>query len=586
MITAESNRSPQRFLGICAARGMTTGPCFLIRETALTYSRQVCSDAAADIARFEKALDKSEQELLDLQSRLDEEGAKDEARIFQAHTLFLRDESLREKTVEAVRGGLNVEAAWMDAIEYFANQIASLSDPVFAARSADVRDVGQRVLARLLGIDTSLDLFLREPSVVVARDLAPSQTAGLDRSLVRGFCTAEGGPSSHTAILAKALGVPAIVGLGKDILEIESGIILLVDASRGELIANPSGDLLAEFRTRMNQHVHIAENEMVEAQALAFTKDKSRVEVVANVGSREDAIAAIRQGAEGIGLLRTEFLYLNRREAPSEEEQLAKYAAIFDIMGQRPIVVRTLDVGGDKDIPYLRLEREANPFLGLRAIRLCLDQPDFFKSQLRAILRASQGHDVRIMFPMIATIDELRAAKRIYAEATREVTSVGYPITGRIQLGIMVEIPSTVIMADQFAREVDFFSIGTNDLTQYTMAADRGNTHVAHLADACHPAVLRQIRQVIVEGHRAGIWVGLCGGLGGDPTGIPILLGMGLDEFSMAPSEIPHAKAILREWTKSEAGKVAAAVLNLDSAEKVRAYVVSASGDTNRKISH
>ena len=251
-------------------------------------------------------------------------------------------------------------------------------------------------------------------------------------------------------------------------------------------------------------------------------------------------------------------------------------------MGDRPTVVRTLDVGGDKEIHYLNLAPEANPCLGSRAIRLCLDQPELFKTQLRAILRASPGRDVRIMFPMIATLDEVRSAKRIFQEARQEVVRAGHPIAERIQLGIMVEIPSTVVLADQFAKEVDFFSIGTNDLTQYTMAADRGNTHVAHLTDPCHPAVLRQIKRVVEEGHKAGIWVGLCGELGGDPAGIPVLLGLGLDEFSIAPSTIPHAKAMLREWTRRDASQVAAAVLDLDSAEKVRAYVQSASSDTAR----
>jgi phosphoenolpyruvate-protein phosphotransferase len=585
VISPASNRLTKRFLGISAARGMAAGPCALVSEAVTAYTRHACEEPSAEIARFESALNASEKELLSLKQSLEKRGANDEAEIFQAHVLFLRDESLQEKTVEAVRAGVNVEAAWMDAVEYFANQLAALPDPVFSARSADVRDVGQRVLRHLLGIDMSPGSVLKQPSVVVARDLAPSQTVGLDRSLLMGFCTAEGGPTSHTAILAKALGLPAIVGLGREILEIESGTMLLVDAGKGELIADPTAELLAEFQTQAAQQSNIAGRELAQSHSVARTRDAVRVEVVANVGSREDALEAIRLGAEGIGLLRTEFLYLNRRESPSEEEQVANYAAIFDIMGQRPIVVRTLDVGGDKEIPYLRLGTEANPFLGWRAIRVCLDRPDFFKRQLRAILRASQGHDVRIMFPMIATLDEVSAAKGLFGEAKAEVLGAGYSIAESFQLGIMVEIPSTVVLADRFARQVDFFSIGTNDLTQYTMAADRGNNHVAHLTDPCHPAVLRQIKRVIEEGHKAGIWVGLCGELGGDPAGIPILLGLGLDEFSIAPSAIPHAKAILREWTMSDARQVAAAVLDLDSADQVRVHVAGASRDAQGSLS-
>ncbi len=577
MTTPASDRPGRRFHGIPAARGMTAGPCALVQDTPVAYARHACDNPIEELKRLDQALNESEQELQALEKSLAERGANEEAQIFQAHAMFVRDESLLDQTRQAVEGGSNVEAAWMDAVDYFAGQIASLPDPVLSARSADVRDVGKRVLAHLLGRAAGPELVLKEPSVIIARDLAPSQTAGMDRSLVLGFCTAEGGPTSHTAILAKALGLPAIVGLGNAILDIEPGTQLMVDADAGELIANPDAASLAEFRERSAAYAERAEREANQAQAPAVTKDGTRVEVVANVGSREDAAFAIKQGAEGIGLLRTEFLYLDRRDAPGEEEQLRNYADIFRTMEWRPVVVRTLDAGGDKEIPYLRLEPEANPFLGWRAIRLCLGEPELFKRQLRAILRASPGHDIRIMFPMVATLDEVRAAKRIFAEARQAVIDDGHPVAEHIQLGIMVEIPSAVVLADRFARQVDFFSIGTNDLTQYTLAADRGNKRVAHLGDPCHPAVLRQIKHVIEEGHAAGIWVGLCGELAGDPEGIPILLGLGLDEFSMAPSAIPQAKAVLRQWTAGDARNLAGAVLELDSAEQVRSFVQKAS---------
>lgn len=565
----------KRFRGTIAARGMASGRCVLLQEQDSVYLRSQSEDPAAELERLNRALCESESELTGLREKLEREGALDEAQLFDAHILFLQDESLKEKVVAAVRGGLNVEAAWMDGIDYFAKTIAALPDATLSARSADVWDAGRRVLGHLQGKAASPAIALTEPSIIVARDLAPSQTAGLDREMVRGFCTVEGGPNCHTAILAKALGLVALVGLGEEILELEPGSLLLVDGNEGELIANPSSQVLSEFQVRAAQSAALAKEELANAHSPAVTRDGRRIEIVANIGSREDALDAVELGAEGVGLLRTEFLYLNRQTAPDEAEQRRNYAAIFEVMGARPVVVRTLDIGGDKDVPYLDMGKEANPFLGWRAIRICLDKPEFFKLQLRALLAASKGHDIRIMFPMIATLGELRAAKKLLSEARESVIADGYAIASHIQIGIMVEIPSTVVLADRFAREVDFFSIGTNDLTQYTMAADRGNERVTYLGDPCHPAVLAQIKRVIEEGHKVGIWIGLCGELAGDPDGIPILLGLGLDEFSMAPSAIPTAKAIIRRWSMAGARQLAAAVLVLDSAEQVRAYVQS-----------
>lgn len=414
---------------------------------------------------------------------------------------------------------------------------------------------------------------LTTPSIILARDLTPSDTVRLDKSLVLGFCTAGGGPTSHTAILAKALSLPAIVGLGSELLDLSDGTPLLVDGERGEVIADPSDATRQEYENRRLRTTATKKAELEMAHEPAITQDGHQVEIVANVGNSEDAHFALLQGAEGIGLLRTEFLYLDRQSAPNEDEQLAAYDSILDVMENRPVVVRTLDVGGDKELPYLDLGKETNPFLGWRAIRMCLDQPNFFKIQLRALLRASPGHDLRIMFPMIATIDEVRRSRTLLNEARDEVEAAGHPCADRIQVGIMVEVPSVAVLADIFAHEVDFFSIGTNDLTQYTMAAERTNEKVAHLGDACHPAVLRQIKRVLDAAHGQGIWVGLCGELAGDPEAAPILLGLGLDEFSMAPSSIPHAKTIIRSWTLKQAQQLASHVLDLDSAAAVREYV-------------
>ena len=566
--------SPCRSLkGIAAAPGLAAGPAAVWYEESLSIPRRTDSDPLTENHRLDQARKAVGEEIAELRRKVANEAGEAEAAIFDAHGMFLTDTSLLQRTSQELERGLNAEAAWMDAIEHFAGQLASLPDPTLSARAADVRDVGQRVLRTLLGRSALPGLALKKPSVIVARDLAPSQTVSLEKRLVLAFCTAEGGPTSHTAILSRALGLPAVVGLGHDILEVAEGATLLVDGDRGEAILEPDERSLQAFNERGRQARQKAEAEQARASEPAVTRDGHRVEIVANVGSSADAETALACGAEGIGLLRTEFLYLDRQVGPSEAEQGFAYDSILDIMGQRPVVVRTLDVGGDKSLPYLDLGHEANPFLGWRAIRMCLDRPDFFKTQLRALLRSGAGHDLRIMFPMVSTLEEVRKAKVLLAEAQDEAQAAGHPVAEGVQVGIMVEVPSVAVLADRFASEVDFFSIGTNDLTQYTMAAERTNNRVAHLSDALHPAVLRQIQRVIAAGHEAGIWVGVCGELAGDPEGVPVLLGLGLDEFSMAPPLIPRAKAILRRWTLTEARQLAEEALKLDTAGGVRELV-------------
>lgn len=562
--------------GVPASNGIAIGPAFLFAEEDLTYARRSIDDLDGEWSRLEAALAAARDELAELQQQAAEKVGAAEAAIFEAHALFLDDPDLLETArnwLETLR--MNIETAWMQASEEVAAQLDAMEDEYFRARAADVRDVARRVLRILLG-RPSQEVKLHQPSIVVARDLTPADTVHLDKSLVLAFCTAAGGATSHTAILAKALGLPAVVGVGDKLLSLRSGTRMIIDGGSGKVILHPDGETERIYRARWERANQEAGLEKEAAWQPVVTRDGRQVEVVANIGSVEEAATALEFGAEGVGLLRTEFIYLSRDHAPDEEEQLAAYRAILAVMGSHPVVARTLDVGGDKELPYLDLGHEANPFLGVRAIRMCLERPDLFRTQLRALLRASPGHDLRIMFPMIATLEEVRQARAFLADVRAELEAEGKPVAEQCQVGIMVEIPSVAAMADHFARQVDFFSIGTNDLTQYTMAADRTNQKLAHLTDACHPAVLRQIRQVIDAGHAAGIWVGLCGELAGDPDAAPVLLGLGLDEFSMAPSSIPRAKRILRQWSQAAARQLAEQALALDSAEAVRQLVRAA----------
>ena len=560
--------------GIAASRGIAIGPAFRFQKADLCIECSTVQDPSAEWARFQTAIETACEQLTDVCAKAEIECGAEDAAIFQAHALMLEDPDLLDTVRTAIEEQcINAETALNTATEMYVQLLESLDDEYLSARAADVRDVADRVLRILLGVAESPTSGLTTPSIILACDLTPSDTILLDKSLVLGFCTVEGGPTAHTAILARGLGLPAVVGVGPDLLEIADQATLILDGHAGTLVAEPDEETVATYQVHQAAVAEVLTQAREQAHEPAITRDGHRVEVVANVGNVEGAQTALEAGAEGVGLLRTEFLYLERDRLPGEEEQYGAYRAIADLFGDRPVILRTLDVGGDKDLPYLDLPQETNPFLGLRAIRICLARPELFKPQLRAALRAGVGRNLKIMFPMVATVAEVRVARSVLEECRAELLAEGKPAAERMEIGIMVEVPAAALMADRLAVEVDFFSIGTNDLSQYTMAADRVNASVAPLASGFQPAVLRLVRDVVAAAHARGKWVGLCGELAGEPLAIPILLGLGLDEFSMNPPAIPPAKQIIRALTLDQAQKVARAALELDSPDAVQALV-------------
>jgi phosphoenolpyruvate-protein phosphotransferase (PTS system enzyme I) len=562
--------------GISASPGIAIGPAFLFHRMEIQIECCTVDDPTAEWQRFEKALAVAQDQLETVYQRARDESGEEQAEIFKAQAMILEDPELLKTIKTAVDDQkVNVESALHDATEVYAQMLESLDDEYLSARALDVRDVASRLIRILLGIAETPTADLDTPSIIIAQDLTPSDTVLIDKSCVLGFCTADGGATSHTAILARGLGLPAVVGAGPEVLDRCNGNMLILDGSAGKLFIDPSPEYADDYRKKQNHYALILDKAREKAQEPAITSDGHRVEVVANIGNVAGARAAIEAGAEGVGLLRSEFLYLERPSLPDEEEQYQAYKTIADAFGNQPVILRTLDIGGDKELTYLSLPPEQNPFLGVRAIRLCLARPDLFKPQLRAALRAAAGNNLKLMFPMVATVGEVRQARAVLEECQRELEAEGQIFARSIDIGIMVEIPSAAVMADHLAKEVDFFSIGTNDLSQYTLAVDRTNAQVAHLASSFQPAVLRLIKQVIDAAHAEGKWVGLCGELAGEPLAIPILLGLGLDEFSMNPPAVPIAKQIIRSLSLREAKVVAEQVLQLENSEKIQAFVRS-----------
>ncbi len=549
--------------GIPGAPGIAVGPVFRF-ERAKVVLQEHFTTVDQEHSRLHAALDAARQQLVTLREQLLRRGATDEAAIFEAHRDLLDDPELLGAVHAAIGEGRTAAAAWQSAVAQQAAELAALPDPLLAERATDMRDVGERVLRHLTGA-ADTPALPELPVVVVAYDLTPSETAAFDPQRVLGFCTAVGGPNAHTAILARALGLPAVVSAGPRALELVPGTTVILDGAAGTVTVEPDAETLAKAREAQERERARKAAARAAAAEPAITADGHRVEVLANIGGVADARKAGKAGAEGVGLLRTEFLFLERTTAPSEEEQYGVYHAIAEAMNGLPVIVRTLDIGGDKPLPYLDLPREENPFLGERGIRLCLAHPGLLRQQLRAILRATSAGPLRIMFPMIADVEELRAARAMVEELRAELKAPP------VEVGIMVEVPSAALMADALAKEADFFSIGTNDLTQYTLAMDRTHPNLAARADGLHPAVLRLIARTAEAAHAAGKWVGVCGELGADPAAVPILVGLGVDELSVSVPAIPGVKAQIRSLTLAECKERAQRALACATAAEVRA---------------
>lgn len=563
--------------GIAASNGIAIAKAYRLVEPDLSFDQKTIDDAAAEVDRFRKAMEKSKSELEAIRDRAKVDLGADKAAIFEAHLLVLSDPELNAPIEDKIQSEkVNAESALKETADMFIMMFEQMDNEYMKERAADIRDVTKRVLAHLLGVQLVNPSMIAEEVIIVAEDLTPSDTAQLNRQFVLGFTTNIGGRTSHSAIMARSMEIPAVVGTKTATEEINNGDLVIVDGLKGEVHINPTPELVEQYRKTHDEY----EAQKAEWAKLVneptVTNDDHHVELVANIGTPKDLKGVIENGGEGVGLYRTEFLYMGRDQLPTEEEQFESYKAVLEGLNGKPVVVRTLDIGGDKELPYLDLPKEMNPFLGFRAIRLCLEEQDIFRTQLRALLRASNYGNLKIMFPMIATLDEFRAAKSILEEEKQKLIDEGQKVSDDIELGIMVEIPSTAILADQFAKEVDFFSIGTNDLIQYTMAADRMNQRVSYLYQPYSPSILRLVKMVIDASHAEGKWTGMCGEMAGDETAIPVLLGLGLDEFSMSATSILKARSQIRNLKKSDMEKLAQEVLNMQTTDQVIAAVNAA----------
>lgn len=564
----------QQLKGIGASPGLAIAKAIVLSTETYIPERSAVEQPELELQRFRNAVREAREEIERIRAAAEEKLGSEKAEIFEGHLLILEDPDLIDVIEDKIREeAVNAEYALYEVSQSFIETLSQMEDELLRERAADIRDICGRVMNRLRGIEGGDLSQLTDECIIIAEDLTPSDTAQLNLEAVRGFVTEIGSRTSHSAIMARSLDIPAIVGVGPDLRNIEAGALVVMDASEGILIVDPSPEELALFKEKKAKYDRRKAELAQWASRPTITADGQRIEIAANIGQLEDVQKALDNGAEGIGLFRTEFLYMGRSELPTEEEQFNSYKYVLEKMAGKPVVIRTLDIGGDKELPYLDLPKESNPFLGQRALRLCLERQDVFRTQLRALLRASRYGNLKIMFPMIAVLDELLEAKRILEEEKRQLTASGVEVSDSIEVGMMIEVPSAAISADIFAKEVDFFSIGTNDLIQYTMAADRMNETVSYLYQPCHPSILRLIRSVVEAARQEGKWVGVCGEMAGDLTAIPLLLGLGVHELSMSAGSILPARELVGQLSRNEWETLSGQSLAMRGQQEVQSFV-------------
>ena len=550
--------------GIAASDGIAIAKVYTLTEPDLTVTKVTVEDSEKEVSRLDDALAASIKDVELIKETALKNLGEEEAQVFDAHLMVLSDPELIGQVKDSITSNkVNAESALKEVTDMFISIFAGMEDnPYMQERAADIRDVSKRILAHLLGVKIPSPATIKDEVIIVAADLTPSDTAQLNRQYVKAFVTDIGGRTSHSAIMARSLEIPAIVGT-KEVTSIaKDGDIIIVDGLSGDVFLNPSEEVVAEYRAKAEAFAaQQAEWEKLK-DSKTYTKDGHQVELAANIGTPKDLEGVVNNGAEGVGLYRTEFLYMDSHEMPTEEDQFEAYKAVLEGMNGKPVVVRTMDIGGDKELPYLPLPHEMNPFLGYRAIRISLNEPEMFRTQLRALLRASVFGKLRIMFPMIATLNDFRGAKALLEKEKAKLIAEGVAVSDDIQVGIMIEIPAAAVLAHQFAKEVDFFSIGTNDLIQYTMAADRMNERVSYLYQPYNPSILTLIKHVIDSAHKEGKWAGMCGEMAGDQTAVPLLVGLGLDEFSMSASSVLKTRSLISKLTLSDMQALADKAIN------------------------
>lgn len=560
--------------GIAASDGVAVAKAYLLVQPDLTFSKATVEDTAAEEARLDAALAKSTEELQQIREKAAQSLGEAEAQVFDAHLMVLSDPEMVGQIKQNIKdNSVNAESALKEVTDMYIGMFEAMEDNAYMQeRAADIRDVAKRILAHLLGVTLPNPSMINEEVVVVAHDLTPSDTAQLDRNFVKAFVTDIGGRTSHSAIMARSLEIPAIVGTKEITAKVKEGDILAVNGIEGDVIIDPTEEQKAEFeKAGADYAAQKAEWEKLK-NAETVTADGKHFELAANIGTPKDLVGVHNNGGEAVGLYRTEFLYMDSPDFPTEDDQYEAYKAVLESMEGKPVVVRTMDIGGDKELPYLQLPHEMNPFLGYRALRISLSEQgdEMFRTQMRALLRASVHGNLRIMFPMVATLKEFRAAKAIFEEEKQKLISEGKEVSDTIQVGIMIEIPAAAVLADKFAKEVDFFSVGTNDLIQYTMAADRMNERVSYLYQPYNPSILRLIKNVIDAAHAEGKWAGMCGEMAGDQTAVPLLVGMGLDEFSMSATSILKTRSLMKRLDTGKMAELAdRALKECDTMEEV-----------------